>query len=101
MTMSLIRFSFTRTRACLVGLLLLAALTSAAYILTIRRLDEARLARREDDCGLAEDLLASCWRLPGLRASLELEEQLLAVQQGDLHDETAGSRELRRRRSGR
>src|SRR5690349_805566 len=63
------------------------ALIAGTYLLSARRLAAAREARRDDDCSEAERWLAACWSLPGLRSALELEEQLLAVQQGDLRNE--------------
>jgi tetratricopeptide (TPR) repeat protein len=71
------------------GLLIGAAAIAAAYIVTFRHLAEARQARRDDDCVLAENLLAACWRLPGARAAIALEGDLLGVQQGDLREEQA------------
>src|SRR5262249_26718576 len=60
---------------------------AGTYLLSARRLSAAREARRNDDCSKAERSLAACWRLPGLHSAIELENQLLAVQQGDLRDE--------------
>ncbi|MEQ1825982.1 MAG: tetratricopeptide repeat protein [Pirellula sp.] len=76
-------------RVALVGLLLGIAFVVAAYASTARRLSDARQSRRDDECGLAEGFLAACWRLPGLANSIALENQLIAVQQGDLRDEKA------------
>ena len=76
-------------RVIVLGLVLLVALTALAYVMATQRLAEVRQARREDDLGHAQKLLASTWSLPGLRAALELEEQLMAVQQGDLRNEKA------------
>ncbi len=76
-------------RTIALSLVLVIALTVVAYVVNIQRLNDARLARREDDLSRAEDLLSSLWPLPGLRSDLELEEKLLAVQQGDLREEKA------------
>ena len=77
-----------RLRALVSGILILgAAFLAGAYLLSNRRLAAAREARRDDDCSGAERSLAACWRLPGLRRAIELEEQLLGVQQGDLRNE--------------
>src|SRR5678815_2208156 len=75
-----------RLRA-LVGGILFGAFLAGTYLLSNRRLAAAREARRDDDCSQAERSLAACWRLPGLRSAIELEEQLLGVQQGDLRNE--------------
>lgn len=61
----------------------------AVYFVGFGRLSAARLARRDDDCAAAESWLAQCWSLPWLRSAIELEDQLLGVQQGDLRDEKA------------
>ena len=79
----------TTKRVIVLGLVLLIAFTAIAYVLATQRLAELRQARREDDLGRAETLLASTWSLPGLRAEVELEGQLMAVQQGDLRNEKA------------
>jgi Tfp pilus assembly protein PilF len=79
---------FSRRRDVLVaGIVLGITCIAGAYLLATHRLAAAREARRNDNCPQAERSLAACWRLPGLRSALELEEQLLAVQQGDLRNE--------------
>jgi tetratricopeptide (TPR) repeat protein len=70
-----------------IAVLLLAA--GAAYVWTITQLFAARAARRNDFCSQAESQLSACWRLPGLRPPIELEQALLGVQQGDLAGEDA------------
>jgi len=74
-------------RTLVTGLILGIAIVAAAYAFTTGRLFAAREARRDDDCAAAESCLAACWRLPGLRGAIDLEEQLLGVQQGDLRNE--------------
>ena len=69
------------------GILLGAACIAGTYLLSARRLAAAREARRDDNYSQAERSLAACWTLPGLRSAIELEEQLLGVQQGDLRNE--------------
>jgi tetratricopeptide (TPR) repeat protein len=81
---------FSRPMGVLVGGILFGvACVPGAYLLSARRLAAAREARRGDNCSQAERSLAACWRLPGLRSAIELEEQLSAVQQGDLRNEKA------------
>ncbi len=60
-----------------------------AYTIAYGRLSEARRARQGDDYSHAEATLAKCWKLPGLSDAVALEELLMAVQQGDLRDESA------------
>lgn len=74
-------------RTLVAGLFLGIVIVAAPYAFTAGRLSAARQARRDDDCATAESCLAACWRLPGLRLAIELEDQLLAVQQGDLRNE--------------
>jgi tetratricopeptide (TPR) repeat protein len=66
------------------------------YAKAIAELSLARRARQNDDCAAAEQHLADCWRLPGLRSSIHVEEALLGVQQGDLVDEVAWQRRAER-----
>jgi tetratricopeptide (TPR) repeat protein len=72
------------TVALTTGLLMAVACVAAAYFVAWGRLESVRRARRDDDHAAAESRLAACWRLPGLAAAIDLEEQLLGVQQGDL-----------------
>lgn len=81
--------SRTPIRALAAFSLVALVLIIAAYSLTAWRLSVARQARRDDDCVAAETWLAGCWPVPGLSNAIELEDQLLAVQQGDLRDEKA------------
>ncbi len=74
-------------RSLIAVLFLGIALFAAAFASTTKRLSDARQARRDDDCAAAESGLAACWRMMGLRGAIDLEEQLLAVQQGDLSHE--------------
>ncbi len=83
------RVNFGPKRVVIVGVFLGLALVGAAFFLSARRLDEARRARRDDACGTAECVLSTCWRLPGLSNAIALEEELLAVQQGDLRNAKA------------
>ena len=69
------------------GTLLVSAIITAAYLISMGSLSAAREARRDDNYSEADRLLAACWRLPGLRSAIDLEDQLLGVQQGDLKDE--------------
>src|SRR5262245_61108737 len=61
-----------------------------------RNLAVARQARRDDDCAAAENHLAGCWPLPGLRGALQLETELLGLQQGDLRNEEAWQKRAER-----
>ena len=73
-----------------VGLVLVGtALIVGAYQYSLARISAAREARRDDDYAQAERLLAAIWRLPGLRGAIDMEDQLSAVQQGDLREEKA------------
>lgn len=91
------RVNLSPKRAMVGGLLMGLAWVAAVYAFTARRLYDASRARRDDNCVAAEGFLAACWRLPVLGSAIDLEEQLLAVQQGDLRDEKA----LRTRAVGR
>jgi tetratricopeptide (TPR) repeat protein len=66
------------------------------YVSTSLQLAAARRARRNDDCAVAEDQLAACWPLPGLRGALQLETELLGLQQGDLRNEEAWQKRAER-----
>jgi tetratricopeptide (TPR) repeat protein/cytochrome c5 len=74
-------------RAVVVGVSVVTLVVSIAYFFTSRKLSYARQMRQDDDYGNAEETLAVCLRLPGLTHAIELEQQLLAVQQGDLRNE--------------
>ena len=65
-----------------------------AYTTAAEDVQRAREARRIDNYPAAEAALSACWPLPGLQAAIELEEQLLAVQQGDLHAEDAWQQQV-------
>lgn len=77
------------------GLLLCVLGFSAAYLWAHEQLLQARQARRSDNYAQAEERLAKCWPLPGFSASLQLERELLAVQQGDLHAQSSWQSRLR------
>jgi Tfp pilus assembly protein PilF len=77
--------TWPRVLAILLVLVLFAV--AGFYSSAIRHLNEAREARRNDDCAAAEQHLSACWPLPGILAALQLEDDLLGVQQGDLREE--------------
>ncbi len=79
-----VRFFCRPKRLVALSLFVATTLVVAAYVYTVGQLGEAKQARRDDNNSAAERLLATCWRLPGLNQAIELEEQLSAVQQGDL-----------------
>jgi tetratricopeptide (TPR) repeat protein len=66
------------------------------YFSTNSYLIAARAARRSENHAAAEHLLSACWRLPGLSRSIELENQLLGVQQGNLREEDHWRSQLQR-----
>jgi Tfp pilus assembly protein PilF len=75
------------TRISIVCVLLAIAAIVVAYAVTFARLAASRQARRDDDCAAADQGLAACWRLPAIASAIELEEELLGLQQGDLKQE--------------
>jgi tetratricopeptide (TPR) repeat protein len=83
------RVYFGPKRVVVAGLFFGVALIGASFYWTNWRLNQARQARRDDAYGLAESLLAACWHFPSLSTAIALEEELLAVQQGDLRNELA------------
>src|SRR4051812_33436721 len=80
------RLLSTRSVVCGLAIFAVFGLICWLYAHSIAELSSARDARRNDDCAAAEKHLAACWRLPGLGNSIDLEEALLGVQQGDLTD---------------
>ena len=79
--------SRTRRAWLVLGLAVLAVV--GLYSFAAHKLYSSRQARRDDDYARAEILLAACWRLPVLANAAALEDELLAVQQGDLaHEES-------------
>ncbi len=75
------------SRALLLCLVASAVSSLAIYAFSKRTLSDAIRARRNNQYVAAEQLLDACWRLPGLKSQIVLEDQLLAVQQGDLREE--------------
>jgi tetratricopeptide (TPR) repeat protein/cytochrome c5 len=75
------------TRISIVCALCASAAVVVVYAAELARLSAARQARRDDNCAAADQDLATCWRLPGIVNAIDMEEELLGVQQGDLRQE--------------
>src|SRR5205814_8921688 len=71
----------------------LTLIICGTYVRTVHELSLSRKARQSDDYVAAEQHLAACWPLPGLRSAIALENDLAGIQQGDLTEEAARSEE--------